>query len=116
MAKQFDLDKWKTPNTYDGDSFASLPNGCGIYLLVQVQTRDSEFSYRVLYVGQSINIARRLTGHDVKTMCDAWVEKGSYVRVYFRRCSRNELRIREKNLIKLLNPPFNLQHRVRGVV
>lgn len=107
-----DLSKWKTPNTCDED-YGALPKGSGIYLFVWVRWIGTEIKHDILYVGQSTNIAQRMIRHDIKELCE---QQYDYVRVYFRRCPQNKLRTRERNLIRRLNPPFNLQHRVRGIV
>lgn len=116
MAKEFNLNKWKTPNSMGGDDFGVLPKSSGIYILVHVYQIGRKFHYDVMYVGQSENLERRLISHEIKRLCEDNKGERRYIRVYFRRCAKHLLRIREKNLIKLLNPPFNLQHRVRGVM
>lgn len=110
--KEFNWSNWKTPNTYDSDELGSLPQGCGIYLLVRVYFGD--LRREILYVGQSQNVARRLANHPIRRLCDAAKIPDSYVRVYFRPCAKDALRIRERNLIQRLNPPYNIVHRRRG--
>jgi excinuclease UvrABC nuclease subunit len=111
--KVFDPETWLTPNSYS-NNFASLPNGAGVYLLVRATWHPAP-SWEVLYVGQSINIAQRLRGHEIKKLCDRQPIPHSYVQIYFKRVAKQHLRTREKQLIKQLNPPFNLQHRKRGI-
>lgn len=107
------LDSWQTPNSYS-NSFAPLPNGPGIYLLVLATWRDGVLNHQILYVGMSRNVANRFKGHEVKKICQK-VFKDDYIKVYFKQCPIDDLRTRERKLIKQFNPPYNLQHRERGV-
>jgi hypothetical protein len=111
--RTFNTEGWLTPNSYS-NNFASLPKRPGIYVLVRA-TWYPTISHRVLYVGMSTNIAKRLDGHEIKAMCDKEDGKNDYVQVYFKTCPPEALRARERRLIKRFNPPFNLQHRVRGI-
>lgn len=67
-------------------------------------------SYRVLYVGMSKNIAKRLRAHGVLRTCR---DRFNYVQVYFKEF-RGDLRKAERKLIRFFNPPYNLQCRIKG--
>jgi len=62
---------------------------CGVYFLVELD--------RVVYVGQSTNIAMRLTGHSGK----------KYSKVVYIECARERLDALESLYIYLLQPPLN---------
>lgn len=109
---KFDLSKWKTPDTFDSALFGSLPRSSGIYLLVHISEAGHSYKHEVMYIGQSVNLAERLRNHEIRKMLN---KRCGYVHVYFRRCPKDRLRTRERKLIKELNPPFNLQHRERGL-
>lgn len=107
------LESWETPNCYS-NQFAYLPNGPGVYLLVLATIRDGILDHQILYVGMSRNVAKRLKGHEVKRLCERDF-RGDFIKVYFKRCPEPFLRLREQKLIERFNPPYNLQHRRRGV-
>lgn len=114
----FDTQGWKTPNSYSND-FAPLPRSSGVYVIlrpVQIKNRKNPSGvgiiHHVLYIGMSINIAQRISQHTIKRELN---RRGDYVQIWFQRVPKHRLRTRERRLIKRYNPPYNLQHRVRGV-
>ena len=112
MVKQsfkFQPKGWFTPNSY-GNNFSELPESSGVYLFVATELFPS-ITHRVLYVGMSQNILKRIGGyHEVLYLCK---EKYDYVQIYFKRYIKN-LRKRERCFIHSFNPSYNLQHRTRG--
>lgn len=109
------LESWRTPNCYS-NKYDSLPKSAGVYLLVAAYHTDQGLlAHDVVYVGMSRNIFNRFKQHEVKKACELHYGRRVHIKVYFKRCSANALRRKERNLIKKFNPPFNLQHRVRGV-
>ena len=117
--KTFDLKGWRTPHSYSND-FAPLPNSACVYVFLRphsVKSKNTPSGYAIvhelLYVGMSTNLAQRMAAHDLKRSFD---RQRDYVQVWFKRCPKDQLRTRERRLIQKLNPPYNLQHRVRGCV
>lgn len=104
---------WKTPNTYDGASFSALPPAPGVYLLLHINIRlgDPDFGKeRVLYVGMSKNLAKRLLTHEV-----LYAVPGLYIQKWFIEKPLEDLRIFEREMIEHFDPPFNIIGRRRGL-
>jgi hypothetical protein len=109
---------WRTPDTYDSASFGVLPLSAGIYLFLLFD-RPSLAGYKprqpvVGYVGKSTNIARRLVGHGMahlirKQRPDLWIQG------WFLAMEPHLIDDAEVEAIHRFNPPYNLQHRLRGV-
>ena len=115
ITRGFRDDKWLTPNTYS-TNFDALPDSSGCYLLVFRSFDRGVLTKKVLYVGMSTNIARRISAHETfRLLRKTFTTRTSDVVVYFRRMPGGRIRRAEKRLIKLFAPPFNLQHRQRGV-
>jgi hypothetical protein len=96
-------EKWKTPNTYNGN-YSPPTNESGVYCFV-VYASPTDIG-NVVYVGSSKSIEIRYKGHAVKA---ALYEQYWYVQFYFLECKNfKEL---EKELISRFQPKFNIQHR-----
>lgn len=100
---------WLTPNTYDHNF--SEPSGSGIYLLCKRTVNPNESNgYKILYVGMSSNLKKRLEGHPILLELQ---EKFEDVVIFFRRYKINVRRL-ERAFIHHFNPPFNIMGRRRG--
>jgi excinuclease UvrABC nuclease subunit len=108
------LEGWKTPDCYS-NAYAPLPHTSGVYLLVLATMKDGLLDHEIVYIGQSRNIAKRLTGHNIKKLCQEYYGPKAFIKVYFKHYANGLLRRRERRLIQRFNPPFNLQHRTRGI-
>lgn len=109
----FNPNTWTTPNSYDPGS--ADPKGSGVYLLCQrrlgVYYGTKRNRYKILYVGQSRNLASRLSGHEVLRELQ---ERFDDVVIFFRNHS-SRLKERELELIRHFNPPYNVIGRKRGL-
>jgi len=123
---RFNKNDWKTPNSY-GEEYQKLPSAAGIYLLALCSFRRNKKTFKasvrhkVLYVGQSTNIANRIESHPVlrelKERFDKRLESYlgfDYVIVFFKEF-KDSLRRIEAEYIQGFNPPYNIQGRRRGV-
>ena len=107
---RFDPEGWFTERTYSSKRFAPLPNGPGLYVLLDIDISARPFNYKVLYVGMSRNLSKRFNNHEIYQALNRTLD----VFVYFKPHSE-ALRESERSLIKQFNPPYNLQHRERGL-
>lgn len=109
---------WKTEATY-GNTF-DVPHGPGIYLIAFrtiILLPKRAVRYKILYVGMSRNLETRVPGHEIISEAKKALRlkpKLTDIVVFFRNHSKN-LREIEKHYIKHFNPPFNIQHRKRGL-
>ena len=110
-------EEWTSDNFFDGEPMP--PDAPGIYLIVLVVVRppSRRRTYRVMYVGMSTRLKRRLLRHEVmeKVRDEVALHRcltGSDLTVvcptfFFRPCAEN-LRGQERDLIRQFNPPLNL--------
>jgi len=106
----FNPSEWFTERSYSNQTFEILPSGPGVYVLVDINIDTRPFIYNVLYVGMSSNLSQRFKNHAIyKYLCEIYD-----VFIYFKPL-KDQLRDKEKELIWRFNPPFNLQHRRRGI-
>jgi excinuclease UvrABC nuclease subunit len=106
-------DGWKTPDTY-APWFEPLPKLPGVYVFTCVDLDDRTIPERALYVGKSINLAVRHRSHELWTSLDADLPRRFHVTRWFKTMARDEIHQAEIDLIKLLDPPYNIMH--RGIV
>jgi excinuclease UvrABC nuclease subunit len=105
---------WQSPNAYS-KSFADLPRASGIYLfLVYPDFNASAQPGIVGYVGKSINIKQRMTGHEMATQIRADLPE-AYVQRWFKKVPKAELEAAEIQAIRRFDPPYNIQYRRRGI-
>lgn len=103
-------DGWNSPNTYS-NHWDEPGNFSAIYLF---QLHDFATLQRgiVAYVGQSINLKARLSGHEILRSLDhpdIWVQK------WFKRTPKPNLKSTELHYIQHFDPPWNIIGRTRGV-
>jgi len=84
--------------------------GPGVYMFSRFDVFPNNIE-RVLYVGMSKNLFNRSRCHP---MVDVIAEKFKYFSFLFMRWPEWDLRRKEKELIELLDPPYNIIHRRRG--
>lgn len=102
---------WQSPDSYC-ENFSALPNASGIYLLVSCEIDFETIRHRVLYVGKSRNIYKRLKCHEMLPVL--W-ERFRYIQRYFRRYPTPRIDDLERKFIRGFNPPYNIVHRIRGL-
>lgn len=102
---------WKSPDAHDVESFGVLPQTPGLYLLVKSETVEEKLVHKVLYVGMSVNLAKRFIHHHIQSLLH---DEGINTQIWFRPCSRDALRRQERKLIHRHDPPYNLQNKLRG--
>ena len=103
-------DGWMSPNSYS-NHWDEPGNFSAVYLF-QVHDRETLRKSLVAYVGQSIYIKMRLSGHEVLRALnhpDVWVKR------WFKRTSRERLDETELRYIQQFDPPWNIQGKRRGV-
>jgi excinuclease UvrABC nuclease subunit len=107
----FNPHSWLTPNTYNGN-FA-YPSGRGIYVLAarKIDYEKKKVRHKILYVGMSLDLRRRLSGHAV--LLELRDRFGDVV-IFFRNY-KSDLRKLERHFIHLFNPPYNIIGRRRGI-
>lgn len=103
-------DGWLTPNTYS-NSYAEIESIPSIYLFTMVDDYDYTRAL-VAYVGMSINLAQRLSGHPVRKEIE---KEGFWVPVWFKPTPKEELRTTELSYIRKFNPPWNVVGKKRGI-
>lgn len=108
--REFNLNGWFTERCYSSERFAPIPKGPGLYALLDFDVSSQPLTWRVLYIGMSKNIRRRLRTHAIFAELNKVID----VFVYFKPLNEN-LRTTERGLIKKFNPPYNIQHRQRGL-
>lgn len=104
----FNTSKFYTPNTMDAN-FRFAPEKPGVYLIVSTQVVGRRIFNHVLYVGSSMNLAKRYKSHNmIKKIKVIEEEPGvAWVRFFFLECN-NILEI-EKSLIYIFQPKYNKQ-------
>lgn len=107
---QLQADGWRTPDTYC-KHFSKIPESSGLYLFLKV---DLDFLKntrrdRVMYVGMSENISKRVMSHNIKPMiiCD-------YLQTWFKPLDIEILRKSELKVIRKYSPPYNISGKLRG--
>jgi hypothetical protein len=103
-------DGWLSPNTYD-NYFEPVDNIPSIYILTMVDQYDYQNGL-IAYVGMSINLAQRLSGHSVRKEIE---NEGFWVPVWFKPTAKEDLRTTELSYIKKYNPPWNVIGKKRGI-
>lgn len=103
--------KWNTPNSYS-KNYSPLLDSPGIYLIVSTNFPLGQLPvWKIQYVGMSQNIKKRMRNHPILNACK---NRFGYVQIYFK-TYRTKLREKEKFLIQVFSPPYNLQHRTKGI-
>lgn len=107
---------WRTPNTYTSCEFGTPPAAPGIYLFAVFPPPIGDPAAKgiVAYVGKSKCLSRRLAQHPtVRSILleapDAHIER------WFLVMPANEIYGAEIEAIRRFNPPYNIQHRLRGL-
>lgn len=113
-ATTFSFSEWHSLNRYDPGP-GDLPRSSGVYIIALIGLPPENFE-KVLYVGMSKNIKKRVTGqHKILKMCRKLETPENMIQIYFRQFPQTGLAKREKSLIQELDPPFNIIHRKRGI-
>lgn len=102
---------WRTPNCYS-NHYATVPRRAGVYLFAVFD--DFAKSPLIAYVGKSVALSQRLSGHEV-LRCIRTEAPEAYVQTWFKTLPAAEIGAAEVVTIKAFNPPYNLQHRVKGL-
>lgn len=76
----------------------TLPETSGVYFLIDLETDET------LYVGQAVNLKKRLTGHEIRAFLD---RKGIKYTIDYIPVEREDLDGRERDLILSLKPALN---------
>jgi hypothetical protein len=100
---------WKTPDTYGG-GFGSQEDFPAVYMFLLVERESYELS-RPAYVGMSTRLSQRWTGHPILRdleRVEHWVQR------WFLKTPAENLRAVESDLIRQLDPPWNIAGRQRG--
>ena len=101
---------WFTPDTYN-NYFKPLTDSSVVYLFLLHKTPDYK-NVLVAYVGMSINLEQRMSGHNILKQLDV---HGYWAQRWFKPTPNIELRDTESKLISEMSPPWNIQGRKRGV-
>ena len=103
-------DGWLSPNSYS-NSYGNIENIPSIYLFTMVDDYDFK-SGLIAYVGMSVNLAQRISGHSVRKEIES---TGFWVPVWFKPTPQEDLRSTELNYIRKFNPPWNIVGKKRGL-
>lgn len=95
--------EWNTERTYN-NNFKTIPNTCGVYLLVNRTYNNTKTNYEILYVGSSKNLKQRYNKHEVLRLL-----KEFYNDVVFYFVETNNYITTERNLIQQTKARFNKQ-------
>jgi excinuclease UvrABC nuclease subunit len=113
-------DGWRTDIGYGPAKYQSkVPKSSGIYLFSLIKTRWSDHPLpdgRVAYVGKSLNLFRRHTGHEVRPIIRGDVGSDFDIDFWFKRLAPEEISSAEVWCIKKYDPLYNIIHRVRGIL
>jgi hypothetical protein len=108
---------WRTevgygPAIYQED----IPSAAGVYLfgLIDISFGKRLKPVRVAYVGKSRNLARRHIDHPMLRFIRRDVGLWWSIDLWFKRLDEGEITSEEIRLIQAFNPPYNIQHRLRG--
>lgn len=104
-------DGWRTPDTY-GREYKAVPASAGVYLFL-LYTDEFFHKAQVGYVGMSVDIRRRWTGHEILAQM---VDAGRWTQRWFKPISAEDLRRTEASYIVKFNPPWNINGRPRGLI
>lgn len=110
LRDELSAEGWLTPDTYTR-LFAEPPPAPAIYLFLLCRRPDLAEAI-VAYVGMSLNLHQRWTGHPVLTklqQTDHWTMR------WFKPSAPNSLRAQERLYIQQFDPPWNIAGRRRGV-
>lgn len=117
LARTLDLtaglyeDGWHTPDTY-GLEFRPAPSSPGVYLFL-LYTDYLYHKAQVAYVGMSLDIRRRWSGHEILSELGG---AGHWTQRWFKQTSASELREVEASYIIKFNPPWNINGKPRGII
>jgi hypothetical protein len=103
-------DGWRSPDIYAGFFDVAGPDAA-VYLFLLLDRADYRTGM-VAYVGMSINLIQRWSGHEILrelNQADQWVMR------WFKPTPAEQLRCLESELIQAHNPPWNIIGRRRGV-
>lgn len=103
-------DGWFSPDTYSNE-FKPFINGSAVYLFLLHETEFYDVAI-VAYVGMSINLEQRMSGHNIIPLIH---QDGYWPMRWFKPTPESELRKVEADLIAEIDPPWNIQGRTRGV-
>lgn len=106
----FQEDGWWSPDTY-ARHFRELPTRPAVYVLMPY-CREFYARAFVAYVGMSIDVQRRLAGHEVLREIKSpsvWVKR------WFKPTPTPALRDVERRYIQRFDPPWNLVGRKKGI-
>jgi excinuclease UvrABC nuclease subunit len=85
------------------DDMEELMGKSGVYFLI--------YDYQIEYIGKSKNIGKRLKNHHIfDRLCNDAVLVAEYDKRYKFYMDQAEI-----NFIKLLNPPRNKSHKIKGI-
>lgn len=104
---------WRTPDTYLSCAFSNIPESPGVYVLEGF--RDDEVGQKplgALYVGKSLWLNRRLYSHPVRNELN---RENIWTRRWFKTLRADQISASERALIALLNPPYNIIGKRRGL-
>jgi len=113
FVNQLVLDGWRTPDTYDSRKFSSFTQKPALYLFLRLETNrllDTCGDFRILYVGQTTCLKKRMANHEILRKIPVFVQR------WFLPCEAGLLRRQERRLIHYYNPPYNIIHRPRGAL
>lgn len=105
-------DGWNTPDTYS-KHFSEIPKASGVYLLLNVDLEDGKRD-RIMYVGMSVRLSTRLSGHEIQKLISDHLSWAAHVQRWFKLFPARDLRKTERHFIRLHRPPYNIIGRVRG--
>lgn len=107
---------WRTPSTYDNRDYGCPQPLPGIYLFAVFPPPlyHPEAHALIAYVGKSLKISRRIAQHSVLRAILAEAPE-AYVQPWFQHLPAEHIGEVEVEAIKKYNPPFNIQHRRRGL-
>lgn len=102
---RLNLKNWRTPQSY-GPLFEPLPESGGIYAFVSVKFLNnfSKIRRKILYVGMSQNIKKRVGNHPTLRKIH---KRFDYICIYFLKHD-SDLRMLERYYIQKFNPPYNI--------
>jgi len=104
---------WLTPDTY-ARHYASLPASSAIYALVVTPDLFCLEPGIIGYVGKSVNVRQRLAAHEMITLIRT-SQPAAHIRRWFMPVPELDLSAAEVAAIQKFNPPYNIQHRNRGI-
>lgn len=113
LADILETEGWRTPETYFSRRYEKIPFASGVYLFLHRNIDDFTVHPerdRVMYVGMSECLARRLSNHPIFYE----LSKRLYVQPWFKTLPSARLRAEERQLIARFNAPFNIIGRPRG--